>query len=471
MFSQNMVLQRGVPIPVWGWGPEGQAVKVRIGGQSREATVKNGKWEVTFEPFQPGPLLTMVVEPTDETLIQTFTNILVGDVWLVCGQSNVLMPLQETEGAQEAAEKVRGNTTLRILEVGHRNPHNSKGIRSLPVSFWGNLRWEDAAFLAPRSSKSDIPGGPGATGFHFITALQESRKENLPIGLIQVGAIMKAQSWVCEEEILATPEIADLAGKGYPDATSACFNANIAPLAPFPIKGVLYYQGEMNAGDTRYGSILSALIRSWRKAWNNQTLPFLIVQLPGYGSQEEGKSSPEHALDMPKEVLEQLHANSTNHGFVTVRDQQLKTRNSQAAVGLVVTIDLGDPHNIHPPRKREVGERAALLARKLAYGENDLLAEGPLPAKAEFAGPKAKVHFSNAGGGLKFFSDEALGFEAAGPDGKFVSASASIEGETLTISSPEVSDLRAVRYAWAGFPQISLFNQAGLPASPFLLEK
>ena len=471
MFSEGMILQRDVSLPVWGWGPEGETLKVRLADQTREAVVKDGKWQVEFDAMPAGGPHSMIFEPKDETLIQTFTQVLIGDVWLICGQSNVLMPLDESEGAKEAVDSATALTDFRILEIGHRNPHNAKGKRELPVGFWGNPRWESAAFLAPRSSKTDIPGGPTAVGFYFGREIFKTLEGKVPLGLIQVGAIMPAQSWVAEEEIHADPDLAPLSGKGYPDATSACFNANISPLAPFPVRGFLYYQGEMNSGDQRYAKLLTALIQSWRKAWKNEKLPFLIVQLPGYGSTKPEENQTGHALDMPEEILKNLHADSANHGFTVVRNKQLETRLNVPGTGLAVTIDVGDPYDIHPPKKREVGERLALLARKLSYGEKELLAEGPLPLEANFSGKQATVTFLNADGGLNFSDGKAAGFEAAGADGKFLPAEAKIDGKKVVISSKDGKDLQAVRYAWAGFPQISLFNKAGLPASPFVLEK
>jgi sialate O-acetylesterase len=354
---------------------------------------------------------------------------------------------------------------IRVAQVCHRNPHLSTEIREEPVSYWGNVKWESTTFLAPRSNTADIPGCGSAVNYFFARALQQNLGTNIPIGMIEVGAIMTGESWISYEEVAATPELAVLRGKPYPNATSRCFGANIAPLVPYALRGFAYYQGEMNAGrGEQYRDVLPALIRSWRKAWKNDNLPFLIVQLPGFN---KDKPRERVELDMPEEILKQLQKDSVEHGFVGVREAQLMTRLSMPRTGLAVIMDLGDPYDIHPGRKRAVGERLALLARQLSYGEKDLVAEGPLATGAEFNGNAAKVSFLNVGGGLVAPSGRLNSFELAGEDGKWVEAEAAVEGSAVVVKAPGLAAPEAMRYAWAGYPQISLFNKEGLPASPF----
>ncbi|MCG3148734.1 MAG: hypothetical protein PCFJNLEI_02179 [Verrucomicrobiae bacterium] len=469
MFSENMVLQRDVPMPIWGWGPDGESVTVQIADQKVSTTVTNGRWQVTLKPLPAGGPHTLLILPKDETQIQMFTQVMVGDVWLVCGQSNMLMPLDETTGAADVIATAQQHPGIRVFQTGHRNPHTLTNVLTAPVAFWGAPKWEAAAYLAPRSSKTDIPGGPAAISYYFARALDRHFEGKIPLGMIEVGAIMRGECWIADAEIAGTPELAGLRGKPYPNATSRCFAANIAPLAPFPVRGFIYYQGEMNAGDDHYQHTLPALIRSWRRAWGNDQLPFLIVQLPGFHKHDPAAGA--HALDMPAEFLAKLQQDTAAHGFIVVREAQRLTRATVPHTGLAVTIDLGEPFNIHPPRKREVGERLALLARQLTYGETNLLAEAPLPKPAKFSGDKVVVQFVNATGGLVVRDDKPVGFEIAGANGVFHLAEVTVSGDTVTARSSGVPQPQAIRYAWAGYPQVSLFNQAGLPATPFEMRK
>jgi sialate O-acetylesterase len=193
--------------------------------------------------------------------------------------------------------------------------------------------------------------------------------------------------------------------------------------------------------------------------------PFLIVQLPGFHKHDE--QAPRHALDMPPEFLEQLQRESTPHGFVEVREGLRWVRENVPQTGLAVTIDLGDPHDIHPPRKKQVGQRLARLARQLSYEETNLVAEDPLPEAVRFSGGSARVSFRNAGSGWKAASGDVAGFELAGADGGFVSATARAENATVLLTAHAVRQPQAVGSGWAGFPHCDLVNSAGLPASPF----
>ncbi len=467
IFSENMVLQRDVPVPIWGWGPEGQSLTVQFGTNKLVTTVTNGRWRVTLPPTPAGGPHSLILIPKDETQIQLFSQVLFGDVWLICGQSNMQTGLSNIDPAEreEAVRRREEFPLIRVAQVCHRNPHLTTEIREEPVSYWGNVKWESTTFLAPRSNTADIPGCGSAVSYFFARALQQKLGTNVPIGMVEVGAIMSGESWISYDEVAATPELAHLRGKLYPNATSRCYGANIAPLVPLALRGFVYYQGEMNAGrGEEYRDVLPALIRSWRKAWQNEDLPFLIVQLPGF---TKNKPRERVALDMPDEILKQLQKDSLEHGFIGIREAQLMTRLNVPRTGLAVILDLGDPYDIHPGRKRVVGERLALLARQLSYGEKELVAEGPLATDATFSGDSVRVKFLNVGGGLVAPSGKMTSFELAGEDGKWVEAEAKVDGGTVVVSAPGLAAPKAVRYAWAGYPQFSLFNNEGIPASPF----
>jgi hypothetical protein len=233
---------------------------------------------------------------------------------------------------------------------------------------------------------------------------------------------------------------------GGPDRPPAgLYDGMISPLLPFRIRGAIWYQGEGNTWRAyHYRTLLPALIRGWRKSWDEGELPFLIVQLPNQGT------SPELGDSI----------------WAELREAQLLTAKSVRNTGLAVTIDVGDPNNLHPPRKAEIGQRLALWALGATYGKK-IVYSGPLYDAMEIKGGEAHVRFSQVGDGLDSHGEALKGFAIAGEDRKFHWASARIEGDEVIVSSPEVSAPVAVRYAWANSPECNLYNKNGLPASPF----
>ena len=240
----------------------------------------------------------------------------------------------------------------------------------------------------------------------------------------------------------------NLTSLGYPDMpVSALYEGMIAPLVPYSFRGALWYQGESNALRAhQYRKLLPALIRNWREATHDSDLEFLIVQLPNHGA----------IPDQP-----------TDSAWAELREAQWMTLKQLPNTGLAVTIDVGDPKDLHPHRKREVGDRLALWALGTVYKE-DIEYSGPLYESVQYTGPEARVHFSHVGKGLTANGDAVLrGFALAGPDHKFHWANARIDGDTVVVTSPDVASPVAVRYAWGDSPICNLFNLDGLPASPF----
>lgn len=464
IFSENMVVQRGVPIPVWGTADDGEELTVTLGEQKIKTVAKEGKWRVVFDPMPAGGPHTLAVLPKDVSNTLLLSQVMVGEVWLVCGQSNMLMPMEDAEGSTEAIAERAKYPNIRVVLAGKRDSLKCDKPQTSTEGFWGRLKWENAQYTLPRSSKKDVPGCSSALSYFFARELYKYLDGNVPVGMIEVGAIMPAESWVDDDTIAATPAIATLRHKPYPNATSISYNANIAPLAPFAVRGFIYYQGEMNSGRGKeYRATLPALISSWRKAWNDANLPFLIVQLPGFVKQASGKKT---ALDMDANSLAQFEKENVDHGYCGIREAELMTSQSVPNTGLAITIDLGEAYDIHPPRKLPVAQRLFLQARRLAYGEKNLVACGPTPQKVETRGAEMVVHFDNVGGGLVVKGDKLLGFEIKGEGGQFVPAEAKIDGSTVVISSPAVAKPVAMRYAWAGLPPCTLYNKEGLPASP-----
>ena len=232
---------------------------------------------------------------------------------------------------------------------------------------------------------------------------------------------------------------------------TALYNAMVAPLINYTIKGFLWYQGEANTGRAEeYAKLQPAQIINWRNKWNQGDLPFLYVQLPGF-------------MDMNYLPSESQWA--------ALRESQLKSL-SVPNTGMAVAIDLGEWNDIHPDNKKDVGERLALIAEKLAYGEKDIVYSGPIYQSATIDGNKITISFTNTGSGLITNDGEELReFAIAGADKKFVWAKAKIEGDKIIVLSDEVTSPMYVRYAWADNPDVNLYNKEGLPASPFRTDK
>lgn len=229
------------------------------------------------------------------------------------------------------------------------------------------------------------------------------------------------------------------------------YNTMVAPAVNFAVKGILWYQGEANVGTRNYRELLTALIQGWRKEWQQGALPFLVVQLPNYSD---------------------VQYSPAESSWAEVREAQLQCL-SLPNTGMAVTIDLGEWNDIHPLNKKDVGERLALLARKLAYGDNKVVASGPILRSAVTEGNTIRLSFSDIGGGLTAKNGEPLTqFAVAGADKRFVWARATIQGDQVIVTSPDVEHPLYVRYAWADDPEgAGLINKEGLPASPFRTDK
>jgi sialate O-acetylesterase len=480
LFSENAVLQQGVDVPVWGAAEEGEVVTVEFQGQRVAATAKDGRWEAVLKPLQPGGPFPLTVRGRANTL--TRANILVGEVWLCSGQSNMGWGL----GGSETREQIAAHAdlpTVRFFRVKQDPAPAPK--RDVDAA------WE---ICTPGNAYSF-----SAVGYYFGRDLVRARK--VPVGLIQsaIGgshghvwmparyleadpelrpllnfweetkeryakrlAAYRAQEPALRkkyEEELAKARAADLPEPKPPqppgdnpeidlrNLTAAGYNGMIAPLQPFAIRGALWYQGENDLGNRRYAVTLPTLIRAWRETWGRGDFAFLIVQLPAYTYRRPPPGDLRWAI---------------------TREIQWRTGQQVPNAATVVSIDCGNPKDradLHPPLKEPVGQRLALAARARVYGEA-IEYSGPMYDALRVEGGVAVVTFTHAAG-LVARGEALAGFAVAGADGVFLPAQARIDGDTVKVSHPQVAKPVAVRYAWADYPEGNLYNNAGLPAAPF----
>lgn len=464
IFADGMVLQREMPVPVWGRCEPGATVSVVLrGGDGKPVSngsvvaAATGRWRVDLAALAAGGPYTLTVEAqgsgaTDKQE-RIFAKVLVGEVWIVCGQSNAGFQVAQSAEGKDAMAQYKEYPLIRMAKAGRANPHEI------------TERQEDVGNGRPVGwlSYQQNVGPCTAVGYYFARDLTRWLDGKVPVGVIELIAILPVQSWVDEAVLEKVPELASLKGKLYPNATSRAYMANIAPLAPYAVRGVVYYQGEMNgAGFNIYYHGLKAMIASWRGAWGNPEMPFLLVQLPGFLVHQAGNSE----LDMDAKSVAEAAGRNNFHPYTGLREAAARVKDEDPRVGLAVTIDVGEKLDIHPPRKRAVGERLALQARKIVYGDKTVIADGPIAREFRRDGAGFVVGFDGVGGGL-VARDGLKGFEVCTADGNWLEATAVIRGTTIEVRAEKVTEPAGVRYAWAGFPEATLYNKEGLPARPF----
>jgi sialate O-acetylesterase len=473
MFGDHMVLQQGVPVPVWGTADAGEAVTVSLGEQKATATADaSGKWVAKLPALtanaQPAQL---AVKGKNELAVK---DVLVGEVWVCSGQSNMEMNVASSLRPEEERNDAANYPNVRMFTV-------EKAVAGKPLA---TLRgsWEVAG---PQTA-----GRFSAVGYFFGREL--NKQLNVPVGLIHTSwGGTPAESWTTAEALAADADFkpivdrwnqqfadfgkqlgklsqaisewqgsaASQAGTPAPDGAlpqdprsnpwrpSGLYHAMIAPVVPYAIKGATWYQGESNAGRAyQYRKLLPAMIGSWRKAWGQGEFPFLIVSLANFTPVKDEPGDSEWA---------------------ELREAQTLTAN-QPNNGQAITIDIGDAVDIHPKNKQEVGRRLALVALHDTY-KKDVPHAGPTFQSMSVEGDKAVLKFKNTYGGMTAKGGDTLkGMAVAGDDHKWYWADAKIAGaDMVVVHSDKVSKPVAVRYAWANNPVCNLYNQAGLPAVPF----
>lgn len=433
LFTAGAVLQQGQSVPIWGTADEGEKVSVEIAGQTASTTTKDGMWRVDLKALKAGGPHKMTIKGSNTVEID---NILVGEVWVCSGQSNMEWKFQATDSAKEDQPKAN-YPKIRMFTV-------KKTTSPTPVSEVTGS-W---VVCAP-----ETVNGFSAVGYYFARSLYEELE--IPIGMISTSwGGTPAQAWTSVEGFEGHKELEGYANQAKkfatdfaakppekplgPNGASALYNGMIAPVVPYGIKGFIWYQGESNAGKSKeYQTLFPAMIADWRAKWKQTELPFFFVQIAPFKGQ-------------PPEI----------------REAQFLTLAKSKNTAMAVTTDVGNTNDIHPRQKKPVGERLALAARALVYGEK-VEYSGPLYKSMEADGDEAVVSFDHVGGGLVAKGGELKGFTIAGTDKKFVPAKAVIKGDTVVVSAEGVSSPKAVRYGWDNVPDVNLFNKADLPASPF----
>jgi len=471
ILSSHMVVQRDLPLHIWGWAAPGEKVAVAFQGSKGEtAADRLGNWAVWLPPQSAGGPFRLTVSGSNTIALE---DVLVGDVWFASGQSNMEMPLKGWAGApvNRSAEEIAAASQPNIRLLVMRQKTSEWPLRDTGAT-WTACTPETAASFS-------------ALGYLFGRDI--ASREHVPIGLIDStwgGTVVEAwfsldaigadaslmpafatRARLMDEQadgpaILAAEKREDAEAKAAgrtpaehtwrPNPESwgpaALFNGMIAPATGFGIKGVIWYQGESNsrlALAPLYARLLPALIADWRAEWHEGNFPFLFVQIANFKS-------------------------NATEAYHIIREAQRRTL-SVANTAMAVTIDVGNPDNVHPADKQTVAARLALAARALAYGEQ-VEYSGPLFRQATPEGAAVRVWFDHVSGSLAARGGPLQGFEVAGEDGRFVKATASIDGGTVVVSSPQVAAPKHVRYGWANAPEVNLYNAAGLPASPFTSE-
>lgn len=475
VFGSSMVLQQKQTVPVWGEADAGEAVTVTFGKQKKTIVADaRGKWRIDLEKM-PADFDRRTMLIVGKNTIE-FKDVLVGEVWLVAGQSNMQRLLRETDGG-ETARAAAVYPNIRIFNVSREVAFKKKN------GALGN--WQA---VTPESIREF-----SAAGYYFAVDLQRELK--VPVGVINASyGGSQAEAWTPIEYLNQHPDLKitverakiwaeerprvrveyDEAIKkwreeserqkaagarpspspGVPDAlrdyrvASSIYNGMIEPLVPFAVRGAIWYQGESNeARAEQYNVLLPTMIRAWRERWGSGNFPFGIVQLPNY---------------------RQIKPEPADEAWSFLREAQRRTARTVPNANLIVTIDIGEADDIHPKNKLDVGKRMARWALRDVYGRK--LSNSPMFAKAEIRGAKIILTFEDVGNGLKIKDGDRLDeFAVAGADRKFYWATAKIVGKNrVEVSSANVPNPLAARYAFNNYPKHpNLTNDSGLPAAPF----
>jgi len=451
VIDSNMVMQRQTDAAIWGWADPGEKIDVGASWQSfpiKPTTAdKDGKWKVSIKTPDAGGPYKIIIKGKNTVELE---NILIGEVWIASGQSNMEMPLAKASnaytGIKDSAEEIAAANypEIRLFQVGNfssKEPHDDLGPG---ISMYG-IPESDCKWKA--CTPETIPMF-SSTAYFFARKLHQEL--GVPVGIID-------SSWGGTSAEVWTPA-AGLEKLGYKNELKQAadspqnprgkiptrlYNGMIHPLRNFTIKGAIWYQGEGNSGRAdKYRDLMATMINQWRAAFGNE-FPFYFVQISPF-----------------------TYPGNTNSAFL--REAQLETMLSVAKTGMAVTMDIANLTDIHPKNKQELGRRLALWALAKDYGKKDTVYSGPIYKSMKVEGDKIRLSFDYTGPGLKTRDGkEITHLTIAGADKKFVEAKGVIEGDTVVVSSEAAKNPVAVRYGWSNTAMPNLANKAGLPASSF----
>lgn len=463
LYTDDMVLQYGQPLKIQGKANAGEKITVSIGKQKQQTiAASNGKWAVTLQPLKAGGPYTLTIAAGKQNL--TYNNVLAGEVWLCSGQSNMEFYLNWSVTAkQDVPEAVNNNIRLYDMKARWRTDAvewDASVLDSLNhLQYYADTKWN---VCSPETA-----GNFSAVAYYFGKKLQDSLQ--VPIGLIcnaiggspteawvdrstleyQFPAILRnwtkndfIQDWVRGRAALNVKKSTDKLQR-HPYEPCYLYESGIRPLEQFPIKGIIWYQGESNAHNREaHEKLFKLLVESWRKNWGDANLPFYFVQLSG--------------IDRPS--------------WTWFRDSQRRLMEEIPHTGMAVCSDRGDSLDVHPKMKKEVGERLAAWALNKTYGRKNVVPSGPLYKSIQVKGEAAYLSFDYADGLTTSDGKPIRTFEVAGEDELFYPAQAVVENGKLKVWSDKVKNPKTVRYGWQPFTRANLVNDTGLPASTFRSE-
>lgn len=450
VFGKSMVLQRELPVPVWGWAEPGEDVAVSFAGQSKETKAgEDGKWMVKLDPLKASSKPSSLTVTGKNKIV--LGDILVGEVWICSGQSNMEWAVGNSMNAKEEIAAA-DHSQIRLFNVpGHTTSPVAK--EACPG------KWE---ICQPSTVR-----GFSAVGYFFGRRLQNEL--NVPIGLVGSNwGGTRIEPWTSPAGFRSVPELKTIADQvdAYTEKTkvgggspSAIYNAMIHPLAPFAIRGAIWYQGESNGGEGEsYYHKTQALVNGWRKLFNPD-LAFYWVQLANFQKANENPAGGD--------------------GWAKIREAQRKSLEIKHT-GMAVIIDIGAANDIHPRNKQDVGWRLGQWALHQTYGKSEIPPGGPLYRSHKVDGGSIRLSFDSVGSGLMVGKKEGLKpteavpngklqrFAIAGEDKKWHWAEATIDGKDVVVRSEKVTKPVAVRYGYSMHPAgANLYNREGIPASPF----
>lgn len=470
LVGDNMVLQQNAKVNLWGWASANEKISIQLGWNNLPIEISadaNGNWKTAVDtPSGSEKQYDITINAANTIVLK---NVLIGEVWLCSGQSNMFFPVGRED---------------KTWKTGVKNYEQEVKNASFP-----SIRLFTVAINASQTPLEDVTGSwrictPESiqtfSGVAYFFGRDLYQKLKVPIGLISTSwGGTKAEAWtaqsVLEQDVAFLPILqqdakneklyqekletyylnlineriasAENAAKGQlkkpkkePNKTSyVLYNAMLHPIVNYTIKGAIWYQGESNSGKAYlYRSLFPAMVKSWREEWKQGDFPFYYVQITPHKGQN-----------------------------AEIREAQLMALKTIPNSAMVVTTDVGDPNNIHPIDKQTVGYRLSLIARAKTYGEKNLVYSGPIFNHMKIKKQKVQLFFDYAQSGLKKNGETLKEFEIAGEDQVFYPADAKIDGKTIVVSSSKVKEPVAVRFAWKAIPEPNLFNNENLPASPF----